>query len=94
MKVVCINAEPVPGLKWNLGTRPTVGAVYTVVSKAISPRDGVTPVFYLAELVNPVGYMRTRFRPLTDTSISDVLAKAAPRDSRKWDNRRKVREKV
>ena len=39
-------------------------------------------------------FAATRFRPLTDTSISDVLAQAAPRDSRKWDNRRKVREKA
>ena len=101
-KVVCVDAsevEPDP-TRWAPLRKD---AVYTVRQLVVGLNTELvpTPGLILHEIKNPMGpygkeynYAVRRFRPLTDTSISDVLAKAAPRDSRKWDNRRKIREKV
>ena len=103
-KVVCVaKVREIPQVRHLCEAVPQAGQVYTI--RAIEEAD---PLFYggdlaflLCEIRNcerlgrgEPNFHSNLFRPLTDTSISDVLAKAAPRDSRKWDNRRKVREKA
>jgi hypothetical protein len=93
-KVVCVNAAGCYALL-------AEGSTYIVAAVGEMPFGAVLGTTIGVKLVG-VGrtsgilqtFAATRFRPLTDTSISDVLAKTAPRDSNKWDNRRKVREKA
>jgi hypothetical protein len=81
-KVECV--DDTPGLH---GVIPglTKGRIYEILALGHWGHVSVIP----DRFQNP-----KRFRPLTDTSISDVLSQTAPKDSRKWDNRRKIREKV
>lgn len=39
-------------------------------------------------------FLAARFRPLTETKSSQSFTTGAPEDSERWDNRRKVRERV
>lgn len=104
-KVVCIDVSPWEGYSWPVGTEPVEGGEYTVraVGLNIEGAEGVR----LHEIVlsgancaitgkpfHDNFYRASRFRPLTDTSISDILAQKAPTDSRKWDNRKKQKERA
>ncbi len=79
---------------------PVKGGSYHI--SGFSPPDIFGPEqIYLREFSTPepsysdlVSFAKERFRPLTDTSIATVLAQKAPRDSRKWDNRKKQKERA
>ena len=98
-KVVCVNASGCAGYGIVEGGQYTVagildhpllfGATTAVKLQGVGRPSSTYPGVFLLQ-----AFIATRFRPLTDTSISDVLAEAAPRDSHKWDNRRKQKERV
>lgn len=97
-KVVCVGVYE-PSIAY--GSFPRKGAVYTVREVLFV---GEAPSIRLVEIVNeptdvywnvpgPIeaAWIVTAFRPLTDSRIDAILSKAAPTDSERWDNRRKVR---
>lgn len=102
-KVVCvITPQEIPERRHLCESLPQADQVYTI--RAVEEAD---PFYYNGEIAfllfeirncewngREPNFHSVLFRPLTDTSISDVLAKTAPKDSRKWDNRRRIKEKV
>ena len=91
-KVECVNATSSGPLQMEYADHaPEIlvkGAIYTVLR--VYP-DEMCIAVCPEDLAHEDGWCMTRFRPLTDTSIAGIIAQKAPRDSRKWDNRRKVR---
>ncbi len=97
-KVVCVNASGCAPYGVVEGGVYTIAAIHDVVH---GPFLGTSTNVKLEGIVNTFvtgfylqSFASTRFRPLTDTSISTVLAQKAPRDSRQWDNRKKQKERV
>jgi len=101
-KVVCVDASLWMNYPWCKGTEVVQGTVYTVREVGVTT-DGLAGVrLYEVVLSGQICaitykpfrdrfYRASRFRPLTDTSQSTSFTTGAPRDSRKWDNRRKVK---
>lgn len=87
-KVVCVDDS-------NFGPHgPWVvkGQIYTVKRIDVVCGPGISVHELPSEDKHSFYYWRmSRFRPLTDTSQSTSFTTGAPRDSRKWDNRRKVK---
>lgn len=89
-KVVCINngdhPRALPGGQWpHFGSRPEIGAVYTVVDAGVHAGTGDAVVF-LREITNGpkgnrgVGYATWRFRKVITPKTSIELFKQIDRD--------------
>lgn len=69
----------------------TKGEIYTVAS--IHHRFGGFGITVCeVDCIGAPGWRASRFRPLTDQKKSVSFTQGAPRDSERWDNRRKVVE--
>lgn len=96
MKVVCVDDEFLAHRSYG-ETTPRKGAVYTIRGMLVI--EGAQ-LLHLEEIRNPVidynlvtieiGFSDSRFRPLTDTKSETSFTQGAPKDSERWDNRRKV----
>lgn len=98
-EVVCIEDG------WNVhnrgtpikGPHPVKGQIYKIAE--IRPPcgwvhpDHINDYLYFSEFGHN-GYSCRWFRPVQKKKIEDVLSQEAPKDSEKWDNRRKGKEKV
>lgn len=89
-KVVCVDASECDWIKGRLGY--VDGAIYTVTKVWVyAPTD--EPALYLAELPNEGpewdGHHGPRFRPLVEDRKTVSFTAGAPKDSEKWDNRKK-----
>lgn len=89
-RVVCVDDAP-----GHLGRTSVInGRIYTITAiyRERMSRNGVG--FVLAE-VTPVhgllGFMGHRFRPLIENKSTISFTQGAPKDSERFDNRRKVR---
>jgi len=105
-KVSCVDDDFSPGFAGRSGTTihpnrlPFKGGVYEVIGIAEADEDGPEQIM-LAEFSDiepgqksPVSFAPERFRPIVDTKTMIGFTTGAPRSSRKWDNRRKVKERV
>lgn len=95
-KVVCVDGSPsLPAVCGIEDRYPIEGNVYTVTKVGLvhSFDPEQLPCILVAEIKRELHepIWAHRFRPLTDISSQTCFTKGAPRDSRKWDNRRKVR---
>lgn len=83
-KVVCVDAEPRPGMEWVYDDPPVVGKIYTI-SEIIQQRGETCFVFsdYQRASINWRGYRAARFRPLDedryDISIFQEMCVRAPK---------------
>jgi hypothetical protein len=100
-KVVCVDATSGP-FTWLPGEAPTEGAIYTVARLSISPLDGVA-LMELCEITRHKnteknwghkGYGQYRFRPVVENKSSISFTMGAPKDSEKFDNRKKQKERA
>lgn len=82
MKVVCINARPQRGCRWDEGESPCEGAIYTI-SRICRDDDGdnILSFFELQRTLRSiriygenVGYWSFRFRPLIERSTETGMA--------------------
>src|SRR5690348_6733715 len=92
-KVVCVDADPLPGRRCQPGHELTRGAVYTIRETGLTAYTGA-PAVRLQEIfrdhtipINDMPYLARRFRPLTETKSKISFTEGAPKDSEKWDNR-------
>lgn len=85
-KVVCVDDSPTPlgvPVPFTRGEAVTVSGFSGPACVFLSEHPGHFPA---------AGYYSHRFRPLTDQKKSVSFTQGAPRDSERWDNRRKVVE--
>ena len=99
-KVVCIDASQSDGREW-MADVPKEGAVYTVrgIIAIYDPvLDEAVTALQLEEIANfPAwegSYAAHRFRPIVEKKTDISFTAGAPKDSEKWDNRRKVSRKL
>lgn len=94
-KVVCVDDSTVPD---EPGPYVKNGAIYTVCEIEVA-YDG-DPLLHFDELHSvsirgwSAGYIADRFRPLVEDRKSVSFTIGAPKDSERWDNRKKIKEKI
>ena len=90
-KIVCVDSSSRPGRYWR-GDVPIVGAVYTVMAIGVD-EDGEIDLSLL-EIKNSEywngRYRAARFRPAVSPKSETSFTQRAPKDSEKWDCRRKI----
>lgn len=86
-RVICVNdtngtimSRPVLGCGYSAGLRN--GAIYNI-------RSVENQFLYFAELKG--GWRATRFRPIIERKTEVSFTEGAPKDSEKFDNRRRVK---
>lgn len=96
-KVICVN-DKFDCL--GVGDYPIKGEIYTIRWIGERATDG-GPGVMLDEIFGgwfapdiEFCFCVKRFRPLTETKSSQSFTTGAPKDSERWDNRRKVRERA
>jgi hypothetical protein len=102
--VECIDDSISPGARWYDG-QIFKGQKYTIREVGITHRGAPGVRLFETELSGLRGnitglpycdsfYRADRFRPLTNTKTEISFTTGAPKDSKRWDNRHKKRERV
>lgn len=98
-KCICVNAKG----RWGLSDPLKVGLICTIRAMHIDRHGDLILRFHEIERSSfakeawgdpRLGYLASRFRPLTDTKHEVSFTEGAPKDSEKWDNRKKQKERV
>lgn len=93
-KVVCVDAAP----RYRANVPLRKGAIYTI--RGFTTADDGQCGVLLDEAIDPSGYYRNgqecgffadRFRPIVDRKSSVSFTMGAPKDSERWDNRKRVK---
>lgn len=98
MKVVCVDDRNNSGLGMDWREAPVKGHIYTVKKVGLvhpyDPRGLPAILVYELNRDEMCPLWSHRFRPITDTKTETSFTEGAPKDSRKWDNRRKQKERA
>ncbi|PZO78466.1 MAG: hypothetical protein DI629_12275 [Mesorhizobium amorphae] len=90
MRVVCVDADPLPDTDWYCGEEPQVGAIYTL-DHVFTDTDGELVVLLkelhrsleaMLEWGADIAYLACRFRPLDETRLDVFRALLNPAPKR------------
>lgn len=93
-KVVCVDVSGWNDADYLSWSYPRLGEIGTVIGFSF---DGEHPCVLLAEHPNPTaptalgGFRSRRFRPIVEKKTEISFTANAPKDSEKWDNRKRVK---